>query len=96
MADIVLESIAPLLSSVWELLYRQWGVRGSEFWRPPNTIKESVIFWFEIVRSKFWYGTKGHTPVFVPPLSVLVNGQSIKHKILCQATAQNGGQSNHH
>ena len=51
-------------------------MRGSEFWRPPNTIKESVIFRFEIVHSKFWYGTKGHTPVsfgkwshtlFVPP-----------------------------
>ncbi len=50
MADIVFESIAPLLSSIGEILCRQWGVRESEFWRPPNTIKESVIFWFEIVR----------------------------------------------
>ena len=36
-----------------------WQAVGGEFWRPPNTIKESVTLWFEI-GTKFWYGTKGH------------------------------------
>ena len=87
MADIVFESIAPLLSSVGELLCGQWGMWGSVFWRPPNTIKESVIFWFEIVRSKFWYGmVRKVTHLCSSHLRVLVNGHtpSIHSSHLCQ------------